>query len=97
MENKSKKIPYQQIIGFVLSLVLTVLAAWTALGSSLPVKWIIIAIFVMAILQAIIQLFMFMHITEQSNGNTPWNMMFHAAVIAVVLIGGSLLTMSFGF
>ncbi|GGJ88519.1 cytochrome aa3 quinol oxidase subunit IV [Lentibacillus kapialis] len=97
MANQSRKIPIQHIVGFALSITLTLLAAWTALRSSLPVMWIIIAILTMAVLQAAIQLFMFMHITERGAGHAPWNMMFHAAVIAVILVAGSLFTMSFGF
>ncbi|WP_010529758.1 cytochrome aa3 quinol oxidase subunit IV [Lentibacillus jeotgali] len=97
MANQSKKIPYQHIIGFILSITLTLLAAWTAIRSNLPVMWIIIAILAMAVIQAAIQLFMFMHITERGAGNAPWNMMFHGAVVAVILVAGSLFTMSFGF
>lgn len=97
MSEKKQGYPWNHIIGFVLSIVLTFLAAWTALSSNLPVMWIIIAIMVLAVIQALIQLFMFMHIIEKGAGDAPWNMMFHAAVVASIIVAGSLFTMSFGF
>ncbi|WP_404452193.1 cytochrome aa3 quinol oxidase subunit IV [Virgibacillus necropolis] len=98
MQKQSKKIPFQHIIGFILSLTLTVIAAWAALKSDLPVTWIIIGIMVLAVIQAAIQLFMFMHMTEAASGggHAPWNMMFHGFVIAAIVVAGSLFTMSFG-
>ncbi|ASN06123.1 cytochrome aa3 quinol oxidase subunit IV [Virgibacillus necropolis] len=99
METKhSSKIPVQHIIGFILSLTLTLIAAWAAIKSELPVTWIVIGIMVLAVIQAGIQLFMFMHMTESASGggHAPWNMMFHGFVIAAIVVAGSLFTMSFG-
>jgi len=99
MEQKKKSIPFKHIVGFVLSLALTIIAAWTALGSDLPTGWIIAGIMVLAVIQAAIQLFMFMHVTEfaSGNGHAPWNMMFHGFVIVAIIVAGSLFTMSYGF
>ncbi|HLR63226.1 MAG TPA: cytochrome C oxidase subunit IV family protein [Lentibacillus sp.] len=97
MENQPKKLPIKHFIGYVTSIVLTFVAAWAALSSNLPVMWILISIFILAIIQAAIQLFLFMHLTERGIGNAPWNMMFHGAVIFAILVAGSLFTMSFGF
>ncbi|WP_164670216.1 cytochrome C oxidase subunit IV family protein [Virgibacillus doumboii] len=93
----TRKLPIKHIIGYVTSVALTFAAAWAALGSNLSVTWILISIFALAIIQAAIQLFLFMHLTESGIGNTPWNMMFHGAVIAAILVAGSLFVMSFGF
>lgn len=95
-KQQSEKIPVKHIVGFLLSLGLTLLAAWAALGSDLPVKWVIAAIMVLAVIQAGIQLFMFMHMTESAsgNGNVTWNMMFNAFMIATIIVAGSLFTMS---
>lgn len=97
-DKTSKRFPVKHFLGFLLSLILTVLAAWTALRSELPVMWVVIGIMVLAVLQAGIQLFMFMHMTESSSGNghVPWNMMFHGFVMASIAVAGSLFTMSFG-
>ncbi|QKY68391.1 cytochrome C oxidase subunit IV family protein [Lentibacillus sp. CBA3610] len=97
MEKQSKKLPIKHIIGYVTSVILTFVAIWAALGSNLPVMWIIISIFLLAIIQAAIQLFLFMHLIERGMGNAPWNMMFHGTIIFAILIAGSLFTMSFGF
>lgn len=98
MSKHTSKIPVNHIIGFLLSLSLTVVAAWAALKSELPVTWVIIGIVALAVLQAGIQLFMFMHMTEvaSGNGHVPWNMMFHGFTIAAIVVAGSLFTMSFG-
>ncbi|WP_411843157.1 cytochrome aa3 quinol oxidase subunit IV [Salinicoccus sp. HZC-1] len=97
MEKKHNKYPINHIVGFALSITLTLIAAWTALSSNLPVMWIIIVIMVLAVIQAAIQLFMFMHITERGATHAPWNMMIHASVIAAIIVAGSLFVMSFGF
>ncbi|WP_181350838.1 cytochrome C oxidase subunit IV family protein [Thalassobacillus sp. CUG 92003] len=99
MTEQRKRIPVQHLVGFVLSIALTLLAAWAALGSGLPTLWIIIAILTLAVIQAGIQLFMFMHMVEfkSQNGHVPWNMMLHGFVLAAILVAGSLFTMSFGF
>ncbi|SFB22091.1 cytochrome aa3-600 menaquinol oxidase subunit 4 [Lentibacillus halodurans] len=97
MANRSKRIPIQHVVGYVMSIVLTVLAAWAALNSNLPVIWIIILILALAVIQAGIQLFMFMHIIERGTGHAPWQMIFHGFILAAIVVAGSLFTMSFGF
>lgn len=99
MDQKTKRFPIKHVVGFVFSLALTVIAAWTALGSDLPKGWIITGIMALAVIQAAIQLFMFMHMTEfaSGNGHAPWNMMFHGFMIVSIIVAGSLFTMSYGF
>lgn len=96
-ENNKKKYPINHIIGFVLSVLLTILAAWTALSSDMPVMWIVISVLALAVIQAFIQLFMFMHITERGTTHAPWHMIFHAFILAAIIVAGSIFTMSFGF
>ncbi|RYL94080.1 cytochrome aa3 quinol oxidase subunit IV [Sporolactobacillus sp. Y61] len=62
--NKHAGFPWKQVIGLILSLALTFLALWVAVGLSLPVYMTLTIIVALAILQAFIQLFMFMHVTE---------------------------------
>ncbi|WP_226577765.1 cytochrome aa3 quinol oxidase subunit IV [Halobacillus litoralis] len=99
MAKTDKRVPMNHVIGFVLSLVMTLVAAWAVIGSNLSTTWVIIFIMILALLQAGVQLFMFMHITEaeSKNGHVPWNMMFHGFALAAILVAGSLFTMSFGF
>ncbi|WP_173918336.1 cytochrome aa3 quinol oxidase subunit IV [Halobacillus sp. Marseille-Q1614] len=99
MANQSKRIPTQHVIGFLASIALTLLAVWAVLSSDMPTTWIVISIMVLAVIQACIQLFMFMHMTEKESGggHVPWNMMFHGFVLAAIVVAGSIFTMSFGF
>ncbi|MYL18684.1 cytochrome aa3 quinol oxidase subunit IV [Halobacillus litoralis] len=99
MAKTDKKVPMNHVIGFALSIIMTLLAAWAVIQSDLPVTWVIVFIMVLALLQAGVQLFMFMHMTEKESGGgaIPWNMMFHGFALAAILVAGSLFTMSFGF
>lgn len=99
MADPKKRIPMNHVIGFLLSITMTLLAAWAVVSSNLPVRWVIISILILALLQAGVQLFMFMHITEKGSGggHVPWNMMFHGFALAAIIVAGSLFTMSFGF
>jgi cytochrome aa3-600 menaquinol oxidase subunit 4 len=87
--------PWKHIIGFILSLVLTFAALWVALYSGLTVKAIIGVIVIFAIIQASLQLFMFMHMTESDSGKIQTINMAYAFFIAVVVVAGSVWTMSF--
>ncbi|WP_077325633.1 cytochrome C oxidase subunit IV family protein [Virgibacillus siamensis] len=94
----SGKIPVKHIIGFALSLILTIAAAWVALDSGLSDGWIIAGTLTMAVIQAAIQLFLFMHLTETEGvGHGPWNMMFHASIMVGIVVAGSLFTMIWAF
>ncbi|MDR7074453.1 cytochrome aa3 quinol oxidase subunit IV [Fictibacillus barbaricus] len=85
--------PWKLLIGFVLSIVLTLVALWVALETGLSGKMILIVIFGFAFLQAALQLLMFMHVTENStkNGITGrvqvGNVLFGFFVAIVIVIG----------
>ncbi|SDI18170.1 cytochrome aa3 quinol oxidase subunit IV [Alteribacillus bidgolensis] len=96
MSELTKRFPKQHIIGFAASIILTVAAAWAAVSSDLPTPWVITSIMVLAVIQAGIQLFMFMHMTE-SDGIIQTGNMLHGFFIAAVIVAGSIWTMSFGF
>lgn len=80
--------PWKQVIGLILSLGLTFLALWIALGLTLPVPVTLTLIVGLAIIQAIIQLFMFMHVME---GTDPWHqilaLVFGLFVVAAMVVG----------
>ncbi|WKB35704.1 cytochrome aa3 quinol oxidase subunit IV [Terrilactibacillus sp. S3-3] len=61
--------PWKHVIGLILSLALTMIALWVAVYMTLPGLVTLTIIVVLALLQALIQLFMFMHLSEAT---APW-------------------------
>lgn len=93
--------PWKHLIGFVLSIVLTLFALWIALGTDLSLTWILIIIFGFAFLQAALQLLMFMHVTENSTstkitGRVQVGNILFAAFVAIVIVVGSVWVMTAG-
>nr|WP_094048090.1 MULTISPECIES: cytochrome aa3 quinol oxidase subunit IV [unclassified Cohnella] len=86
---KSNPFPWMQVVGFLLSVALTFMAVWIGMRAGLPYNTIIILVFVLAFIQAAIQLFMFMHITEGAHGIWQIGKMLSAAFIAIVIVAGS--------
>ncbi|PFA70316.1 cytochrome aa3 quinol oxidase subunit IV [Bacillus sp. AFS015802] len=86
-------LPWTQIIGFILSIALTFLAVWFGLYTNLAYELIVAIVFVLAFIQAAIQLFMFMHVNE---GEGRWQVgkMMSAAFIAIVIVAGSVWVLS---
>ncbi|ATH93657.1 quinol oxidase subunit 4 [Bacillus glycinifermentans] len=81
--------PWKHIVGFVLSIVLTLLALWVIYTDlSMAAKlWII---FGFAIIQAGLQLLMFMHMTESDSGKIQVGNTLFAAFIAAAIVIGSI-------
>ncbi|SFG90004.1 cytochrome aa3 quinol oxidase subunit IV [Sporolactobacillus nakayamae] len=82
--------PWKQVIGLFMSLALTFFALWIAVGLSLPVPVTITIIVGLAIVQAFIQLFMFMHVTE---GTEPVHQLIgilFGIYVAFVVVAGTL-------
>lgn len=90
------RFPWKHLIGFGLSIVLTLMALWVALYTDLSVKTILIIIFLFAVLQALLQLLLFMHMTESSSGKLQTRTMLYAAFIAITVVAGSVWVMSSG-
>jgi cytochrome aa3 quinol oxidase subunit IV len=95
-EHGSKKaFPWAHVIGYVGSILLTVLALWFTLNASLPQGGMITILLVLAVLQILIQLIFFMHITEK-NGPA-----YHSMAIALgflftfAVVAGSIWVMTF--
>lgn len=91
--NLYQKFPWRHVIGYILSIILTLLALWVALGTDLSDQWILIIIFSFAILQAIVQLLLFMHLTETTNGVVQSITMIHALFIFIIIVAGSVWVM----
>lgn len=96
MEKSTERFPLAYVFGFVLSLVLTFVAAWVALEMKLSftiVMWIIGSL---AIIQAGLQLFMFMHKTEGEDGKVNIINIAFMVFCAVVIVVGSIWVLTSG-
>jgi cytochrome aa3-600 menaquinol oxidase subunit 4 len=82
-----KGFPWSHVFGFVLSLVLTFAALFIAY-SPLSLATILTLIIALAIVQAILQLVMFMHMSE-GEGVTQTISIAFSFFIAVVTVGGT--------
>ena len=86
--------PWKHIIGFILSLVLTFSALDIALYTHLSKAVILAVIITLAFIQALLQLLMFMHLTEgDSKKIQVINMIYSFYVGALVIAGGTVWVM----
>ncbi|MFY3793271.1 cytochrome aa3 quinol oxidase subunit IV [Ureibacillus sp. MALMAid1270] len=82
--------PAKQVMGFVFSLVLTVVAMlvyFTNMSFSVGM----IVLLVTAFAQALLQLVVFMHAGETKDGLSIYTTIFYGAIIALVTVFGTLL------
>lgn len=75
--------PIAYVIGFLSSLVLTIISFALVMNHVLSLQWAIVAIVSLAIIQLFVQLFFFLHIGHESNRR--WNII--ALLLAVVVVG----------
>lgn len=95
MENH-KGFPMTQVFGFVLSLGLTFAALFVAIKTSLSFNVIMWIIGTLAVIQAGLQLFMFMHLKDGEDRKAQTINVIYGVFIAVVTVAGSIWVMSFG-
>ncbi|KGX88796.1 cytochrome aa3 quinol oxidase subunit IV [Pontibacillus litoralis] len=89
MAENNHNFPWKHIIGFIFSIALTLLAVWGALYTDFATNIKIWFIVFLAILQAGVQLIMFMHIRE-GESMTQIITMLYSAFIGIVIVGGSI-------
>ncbi len=88
--------PIHHVFGFLLSLVLTFGAAGVALKTSLSFQTMMWIIGSLAVIQAGLQLFMFMHASEGEDANTQIINLVYGFLMAIVIVAGTVWVMSFG-
>ncbi|WP_186577124.1 cytochrome aa3 quinol oxidase subunit IV [Aquibacillus kalidii] len=96
-KHKDQVVPTGHVIGFISSLVLTFFAAWVALKTELSftvIMWIICSV---AMIQAGLQLFMFMHMNEGKDNKTQIINIVYAVFTAAVIIVGSIWVLTLGY
>lgn len=78
------KILSQYILGFILSIVLTI-AAYVLVVNQLLGSWIILTIIMLlALIQLIVQLFFFLHLAEEEKPR--WNLIFFINTVGIILL-----------
>jgi cytochrome o ubiquinol oxidase operon protein cyoD len=83
------------IIGFALSIILTIIPLLAVMNHMLSKTGTLILILVMAILQFAVQLFFFMHLKEGENAR--WNIMalIFGLIILLTIVAGSVWIMTY--
>lgn len=76
-------------VGFIASIVLTLLTVFVTLYTSLTLNAKITIIFGFAFIQAAVQLLMFMHLTEGKDGQAQTFKVIFAIIITLVTVIGS--------
>jgi cytochrome aa3-600 menaquinol oxidase subunit 4 len=96
LAQNEKGFPWKHVFGFLLSIILTLLAVWITFSTDLPTNTIITLIVVLAFCQAFIQLLLFMHMKEGESGSWQATMIYYGIYIAIVIVAGSIWVMSLG-
>ncbi|MBM7662676.1 cytochrome aa3-600 menaquinol oxidase subunit 4 [Bacillus mesophilus] len=96
MDKNANGFPLSHVFGFVMSLVLTFVAAWVALKTSLSFTVVMWIIGTLAVVQAGLQLFMFMHVNEGEDNKTQIINIAYGVFCAVVIIVGSIWVLTSG-
>lgn len=84
------------IVGFIISIVLSLGALWLALARQFSTEVLLTAILILAILQIGVQMFFFMHITESPKPQFNLWILGLGMFFTFVVISGSIWIMSFG-
>ncbi|WP_299002198.1 cytochrome o ubiquinol oxidase subunit IV [uncultured Shewanella sp.] len=78
------------IIGFILSILLTVIPYYLVVEQSLPLTTVVMAIVVLGVAQLIVQLVFFLHLNTKSEQGWNFLSFVFTAVIVAILLAGSL-------
>ncbi|PKG23429.1 cytochrome aa3 quinol oxidase subunit IV [Niallia nealsonii] len=93
--HENEKFPVSHIAGFIVSLLLTFATVGAVKYTDLPVITIMWIIGALAVIQAILQLFMFMHLTE-GEGKVQLINIIYAFFCAIVVAAGTIWVMTSG-
>jgi len=88
--------PYTHVVGYLLSIVLIIATLLVAFKTNLSASIMMIIIAGFAVVQAGLQLFMFMHMTEGEDRDTKVVHTVYAVFMAVVIVVGSIWVMTAG-
>lgn len=89
--------PKEHVMGFVGSLVLTLLALTVIMFKGMSSGVAMAILLVTALAQAIVQLVLFMHIGETADKKSLYITIIYSVVVGVVTVFGTLLAMVWGY
>lgn len=90
------RFPAKEVFGFLASIIMTLLAIIVAFRLNLPGGVIMTIIGALALMQAGLQLIMFMHLTEGKDGRSNVINMLYSAFLAIVIVFGSIWILTSG-
>ncbi|UOQ86658.1 cytochrome aa3 quinol oxidase subunit IV [Gracilibacillus salinarum] len=96
MSAHSSRFPWNHLIGFVLSIALTLAAVFLSLYTDFSYGVKLWSIAIMALFQMIVQLFMFMHITEGKEGPINVFNIINSIILALIIVFGSIWVLTSG-
>ncbi|MGL4858368.1 MAG: cytochrome o ubiquinol oxidase subunit IV [Enterobacteriaceae bacterium] len=76
------------VVGFILSLILTVIPFWMVMNGTLPHSYVLYGIVIAAVVQIVVHLVCFLHLHPSSSDE--WNLLalaFTLLIIGIVVIG----------
>lgn len=82
------------VVGFISSIVLTIVAFMLVMSHELSSFWMITIIVVLAIIQILVQLFFFLHLGRESKPRWNLYVLLSALMVIGIVIGGSLWIMN---
>jgi len=89
---KSRTVSY--IVGFVISIILTLIAFMLVENKILPTAALVVTIVALAVIQLFIQLVFFLHITSGIGARWKVTTFVFAVVVVGILVGGSIWIMN---
>ncbi|MFC4388635.1 cytochrome aa3 quinol oxidase subunit IV [Gracilibacillus marinus] len=96
MSTHKSSFPWNHLVGFILSIALTLLAVFIKFKTDFSDTVILWTIGTLAIFQALIQLFMFMHVTEGNEGKINVINIIYSVFLALVIVFGSIWVLTTG-
>ncbi|OIJ18873.1 cytochrome aa3 quinol oxidase subunit IV [Anaerobacillus alkalidiazotrophicus] len=96
MAQPTSSFPKKEVFGFLSSIVMTILAIIVAFRTNLSTGAIMAIIGTLALLQAGLQLIMFMHVTEGKDGKANIVNMVYSFFLAAVIVFGSIWILTSG-
>ncbi len=96
MAQPTGRFPKKEVFGFLASIIMTLLAIIVAFRTNLSGGAIMAIIGGLALLQAGLQLTMFMHVTEGKDGKSNVINMIYSAFLALVIVFGSIWILTSG-